>query len=109
MSRDDGLLYSGATSASFKSPAAQEVADKQKQAKEERKEKQLRLKPAAEPVLALIEKHKQLASHVQAVAKTSDITDQEAGEMLRSQRKIYEFLLQFEQEIKIALKEPSNE
>lgn len=105
MSRNDSILFSGANSASFASPREQQVKDKQSQAKQKRLEIKQTLKPAAEPVLALIEKHKKAAMHVLAVAQADNISDKEAGEMLRSQRKIYAFILQFEQEVKVALKE----
>lgn len=105
MSRNDSILYAGSSSASFSSPKEQAVKERQKLSKQERLENQHKLKPAAEPVLALIDKHKKLAMHVASVASSDLVSDKEAGEMLRSQRRIYAFLLQFEQEIKIALKD----
>lgn len=105
MSRDDSVLYSGATSASFKSPKAQEVEDKQKQAQEERKEKKLKLKPAAEPVLELIEKHKKKVKSIEEFAIEDMITEEHFKSEVMARKKFYQFLLQFEQEIKIALKD----
>lgn len=105
MSRDDGILYSGLTSASFAPPRAQQLKAKQLQEKQERLDTQHKLKPAAEPVLEIIEKHKHAFRYVMNVATDDAISDKEAGEMLRSQRRIYKFLMQLEQEIKIALRD----
>lgn len=107
MSRDDSSLYSGLTSASFATPRSQAIKEQQEKQKQERLETQHKLKPAAEPVLELIEKHKQAFRYVMNVTTDDVMTDQEAGEMLRSQRRIYKFLMQFEQEIKIALRDMS--
>lgn len=105
MSRDDSALYTGMSSASFTSPKAQEVKEKRADKRQTRLDTSHKLKPAAEPVLALIEKHKKEMTHVAMVTTSDTMTDAEAGELLRSQRRVYQFLLQFEHEIKIALKE----
>jgi hypothetical protein len=105
MSRDDSGLYTGLTSASLVSPKAEEIEERKKLDKQERTETRHKLRPAAEPVLALIDKHKKAVMYVENVAGGAGLTDREAGELLRSQRAIYRFLLTFENEIKIALKE----
>lgn len=108
MSRDDSTLYTGTTSASFTTPRAEQVKTKAEKAKQLRKDTQYKLKPAAEVVLALIDEHKKSAANVIAVTTNEHMSDKIAGELLRSQRKIYAFLLTFEQEIKIALKEKND-
>lgn len=108
MSRDDSTLYTGATSASFTTPRSEQVKAKAEANKQVRREAQHKLKPAAEIVLGIIEEHKTSAMHVSAVTTQEHLDDKSAGELLRSQRKIYAFLLAFEQEIKIALREKSD-
>lgn len=105
MSRDDSILHTGLTSASFASRRADEMREKQDVAKQERLDKQQKLKPAAEVVLALIDKHKNAAKYVENVTGGLPLSDKEAGELLRSQRLVYKFLQTFENEIKIALKD----
>lgn len=105
MSRNDSVLYTGASSASFSSVKEQQMKEQREAEKQTRKEVAQKLKPSGEVVLALIEKHKEAARNVSAVTTSDIMSDKEAGELLRSQRKIYAFLLQFEAEIKLALKE----
>lgn len=56
MTRDDSGLYTGASSAAFASPAEQEVKDKVDLRKQDKLDKQNRLKPVADDVLAEIQK-----------------------------------------------------
>lgn len=107
MSRNDGILYTGATSASFSSPKEQELKSKQEVAKQERLDTQHKLKPAAEPVLALIEKHKAKVKSIEEFAVEDMITNEHFQSEVMARKKFYQFLLQFEQEIKIALKDVS--
>lgn len=103
--RDDSILHTGMSSASLTTPVTKAVQDKRAEVRQERLDTQHKLKPAGEVVLQLIAKHKANAQHVQAVALSDEISDRDAGEMLRSQRKIYAFLTTFEQEIRNKLKE----
>jgi len=105
--RNDSALYTGANSSSFSSPAERQVKEKQAIERQNRKEVTHKLKPAAEPVLALIEKHKKAAMFVENVAGGNGLTDAEAGQLLRSQRQYYRMLIQFEQELKIVLRDVS--
>lgn len=105
MSRDDSILATGTTHNVLTSPKQQQVLEKQAEARQKRQDTTHKLKPAAEPILALIDKHKTAARNVAAVTNDDTISDKQAGEMLRSQRKIYSFLLTFEAEIKMLLKE----
>lgn len=70
MSRDDSLLYSGATSASFAQPTPREVQRAQKQ------ENQRRLMPAADVVLELIDKERTNVTDIRSlIIKSEDTAD----------------------------------
>lgn len=109
MSRDDSILHTGATSASFASPKEKEVKTKAEGAKEQRRETQHKLKPAAEIVLSLIEAHKDRVKSIEEFAVEDMVNDEHFKSELMARKKFYQFLQQFEQEVKIALKEPTNE
>lgn len=107
MSRDDGALYSGLTSASLQAPVnlkqEEQKADKQR----ERLAKRQEVQDKADPILALVEKYKLAATHVLNVTTGETMTDKEAGELMRSQRRVYATLVNLEANIKAILKDPA--
>ena len=109
MSRNDSALYTGSTSASFTTPKAEEVKEQQRISRDARKERQHKLKPAAEPVMTIIEKHKAKVLHINEFAVESMVTDEHFKAEVMARKKFYQFLLAFEAEIKVALKETTNE
>ena len=109
MSRDDTVLYTGTTSASFTSPKAEEVKDKQRTTRDARKERSHKLKPAAEPVLALVQKYKDKVMLITEFSVETMVTDEHFKAEIMARKKFYQFLLQFESDIKVALKEYPDE
>lgn len=105
--RDDSMLYSGATSASFSSPKAEELKAKQAEAKQGRLDVHQKLKPAAEVVLGLIDKHRNKFKYIGEFEDASFLSDETFRAEMMARKKFYGFLNQFEQEIKIALKDVS--
>lgn len=105
MTRDDSLLYTGASSASFTTPKSEEIKDKRDLKKQERKDAQHKLKPSAEVVLGLIERHKDKVKSIEEFAVEDMVSDEHFKSEVMARKKFYQFLMQFEQEIKIALKE----
>lgn len=105
MSRDDSGLYTGATSASFTSPKAEEVKARAETAKEQRRETQHKLKPSATVVLELIQQHKDRVKSIEEFAVETMVSDEHFKSEVMARKKFYQFLNMFEQQIKIALKE----
>lgn len=105
MTRDDGLLYSGASSAAFASPVEQEVKDKADLRKQDKLDKQNRLKPVADDILALINKHRDKVKSIEEFMVEEMITDEHFKSEVMARKKFMQFLGQFEREIKIVLKD----
>lgn len=105
MSRDDGVLYSGATSASFGSVKYTQIKEKRDTDKQQRLDTKHKMKPAAEPVLALIDKWRNKFKYIGEFEDAAFVSDETFKSEVMARKKFYQFLGQFEQEIKIALKE----
>lgn len=108
MSRDDSILYSGSTSASFTSPRAKEVKDKQEEAKEQRREAGHKLKPSAEIINAILDAEKTLI--VQELANLPlnvSTTEENIKELLMALQRHLLFIDRVRNKITIALKEQS--
>lgn len=108
MSRDDSILHTGATSASFASPKEVEVKAKQAEAKEKRREVGHKLKPAGEVVLGLIANQKDKIKSIEEFGVEDMVTEEHFKSEVMARKKFYQYLLTFEQEIKNKLKEPSD-
>lgn len=106
--RDDSALYTGASSAAFTSPKSEEVKTKAQLRQDERKEKAFKLKPVAETILAIVDKYRNKVKSIEEFMVEDMITDEHFKSEVMARKKFMQFLGQFEQEIKIALKD-SNE
>jgi len=106
MSRDDSLLYSGATSASFTTPKAKEVKTKRDEVKEKRREVRHQLKPSAEIINTILEEERLLV--VQDLANLPmnvSTTEENVKELLMAFQRNLVFIDRVRSKLNLALKE----
>lgn len=106
MSRDDGMLYSGLSSASLTPTVSVKQQKRKAEKAQERLAQKREVQTNIDPILAIVDKYKQAASHVLLVASSETVSDKEAGEIMRSQRRVYATLVNLETDIRKILKEP---
>ncbi len=106
MARNDSILNTGMTSASFASPKEKELKQKRKEEQEEKQRKKLTLQPSADIVLDLITKHRDKVKSIEEFEVEQMVSDEHFKSEVMARKKFVQFLNLFEQEIKIALKEP---
>lgn len=100
MSRDDGLLYPGSSSASFTTPRAAELAKAKKEASQHRDETRTRLEPQAEELMELVEGYKKtLMSDLAHLTLSMDVGEDRVIAELRA----IQLNLQFIDSFKLAL------
>lgn len=103
MSRDDSLLYSGSSSASFGSTKQQQVREIKS---EQKKEQRTKLQPAAEVVFAEIEKEKQASMYLPNI-DVERAADEKAFMIEAMARKKYtEYLTRLQNKLDNILREP---
>lgn len=108
MSRDDSVLYSGATSASFTTPKAQQIKDKKQEAKEKRQEISHKLKPSAEIINAILDTEKILVTQELAnLPLNVSTTEDNVKELLMAFQRNLVFIERVRNKINLALKDQS--
>lgn len=90
--RNDAVLYTGATSASFASAKDRELTKKKKEAKEEKIEKRIKLSPVSEIVNAEIQKEIEKMRNIDYLNIESMITDEHFRSEMMARKKTIEKL-----------------
>lgn len=103
MARDDSILYSGASSASFGHSKQQPI---RKSKSDEKREKRSRLQPAATVVFEEIEKEKQAVMYLQNIDIES-VTDEKMFMVeVMARKKYVEYLQRLQNKLDNILREP---
>lgn len=100
MSRDDGLLYSGASS---------QTAARRKEYSQEKKQERKKLQPAAEFVLQEIAKEKAMLGELLLSIVDPEAPDEKVASQLVAVRLHRAWLASFESRIRNVLREPKEE
>lgn len=99
MSRDDSLLYTGMTSASF-----QKAQEKKKERQSERTEERAKLQPAAEIVFSELAKDKAMLGEVLLSLVDPDTPDNQVKEHLNAVRMHRGWIADLEARLKLKLR-----
>jgi hypothetical protein len=105
VSRDDGLLYTGTTSASFASSKERGLKERQAKEKELRQEVQANLRADATPILEVIAKEKRKIKFINEFAVEEMILPEHFQAEVIARKKYYAFLRKLETSIQVALGE----
>lgn len=110
MSRDDSLLYTGATSASFSSPKEQSVKEKQALSKQERLDRRHKLKPSAEIINNILDGERALViQDIASLPVDLNTSNQNVKEVLLAYQRNLLFIDRVRNKVNIALRESSHE
>lgn len=101
--RDDSVLYTGLTSASYK-----RLQEKKEEKKQEKSEKRGQVLNVAEPVFAEITKEKELMGELLLALVNPDTPDEGVAQHLEAVRLHRAWLLAFEIRMKNVLRQPKD-
>lgn len=108
MSRNDGSLYTGATSRSFTAPKSDELQERRKAAKEKRLEAAHKLKPSAEVINTILDAEKAMVTQELAnLPLNVTTTEENVKELLMAYQRHLRFIDHVRNRINTALKEQS--
>lgn len=110
MSRNDSVLYTGATSASFSSPRAEELKAKRELKQQQRRDSQQRLKPSAEVINAILDQEKVLITKELAnLPLNVSTTEENVKELLMTFQRNLQFIDRVKTKVNLALRESKSD